>query len=811
MDSSSRFDLGTCSEALPTTEGILPDYEYSHDETATVRLYSPTNSPLQTFSDVSFLTLNARIYLESSSTLRSTVPLFNQGDEIPLEYTKNIGTPFSKQVLDLISRYPLERLLIRVGDAATSRSSFEDNDKIQWREDAQQIRQFERARGPSGTSVAASFLQYPKPHHDDAFNTQNDLGRRSSTESLSTKYRNQYASLLRHLLDKNLFPPCGAPLDSARVRKHGHQTVVRFPIAAKSSPQRIRNIIEVESVLAADASSFCPLGVHSLLLSKGDNDFEEGWGHATNNGACHASDNWGLFDSLFGTPPLLDKSSSSAKNSQYSSAEVLSELLLGTSEGSGPWHSYGEIGGNGERRNSVWIDLEVTPWCFSKIPGKGNCTIKVTRGVSYRIALGHGLIVSSDTDEPDPMEPTDIPGGEKVSMFYHVSLGDLLVGNSALAHMLNKQGWEAWYPCPLSDSSKVVVHIPEGYSIIVENDMVSITGNGETHAKSSNRKLEINMLARKHGYMDLAAPLAKIFLSSIGREQSSAHYGISRTVQRPLGTAGSGTILSVLRYGQTTRLPKELVEVQSLDIIPGTVIKPRMSSLRMFLYRGNGAGDENFSPPLDQASCASFSLADESIESVNYKSNISCSIVRLSDLPQHNLILQNDGSIHFERIIKLVPDSSLWTMIDFYEAYLPFQKFPADANRGVDVVPSLATFTPLEMAEMPPFDAVSTTLYSPPLLILPPVPDMSMPFNVISLSCTVWAFVLGSLLNMLVRRGSESVKRELTGEKETRPIDKLKAKIREKKNRLKEKLAKLRNKYSANASVSPQEDIQRLQ
>ena len=68
---------------------------------------------------------------------------------------------------------------------------------------------------------------------------------------------------------------------------------------------------------------------------------------------------------------------------------------------------------------------------------------------------------------------------------------------------------------------------------------------------------------------------------------------------------------------------------------------------------------------------------------------------------------------------------------------------------------------------------------------MPPVPDMSMPFNVISLSCTLWAFVLGSIINILVRRGTESVKRELTGEKEKRPIDRLKEKLCEKGAKLK--------------------------
>jgi phosphatidylinositol glycan class T len=108
--------------------------------------------------------------------------------------------------------------------------------------------------------------------------------------------------------------------------------------------------------------------------------------------------------------------------------------------------------------------------------------------------------------------------------------------------------------------------------------------------------------------------------------------------------------------------------------------------------------------------------------------------------------------------------------VDYDEAFFPFQKFPADANRGIDAYPSRAIFTPLS-------STTSTTLYSTSLLIMSPVPDMSMPFNVISLSCTLWAFVLGSLLNILVKRGTESIKREFTGEREKKPIDKLKEKL----------------------------------
>eukprot|EP00985_Skeletonema_marinoi_P028877 scaffold26205_cov73-Skeletonema_marinoi.AAC.1 len=125
----------------------------------------------------------------------------------------------------------------------------------------------------------------------------------------------------------------------------------------------------------------------------------------------------------------------------------------------------------------------------------------------------------------------------------------------------------------------------------------------------------------------------------------------------------------------------------------------------MVLYEGGGAGRDRFIPPLNTNECSS-----------NQSSSLRCSEVMLSDLQNHNLLLNSDGTWLIERTVMLTPDSSLWMMVDFDEAYLPFQKFPADANRGIDAFPSRARFS-IEAA-MP------ITLYSSSLLLLPPVPDM---------------------------------------------------------------------------------------
>ncbi|KAL7521986.1 hypothetical protein ACHAWX_006682 [Stephanocyclus meneghinianus] len=709
----------------------LKSPKYTHDEIATVRVYpSSVASPWS---------LNARVQLESTSTLVSPSPLLHDDSH------GMTATPFSQEILQLLSRHRLHRLLIRVGDAASSNGEYHE-------EGATTQEQRHRTMGPSGTAVTTAFIELNNETHDNG-----SLGKTFTNE----EYKSRYATLLRYLLDRNLFPSCGAPLDSIRERKHGHSILVH---SARNESSDAINLVEVESVLAADGATFCTPGINFLL----SNNNPTGWGAAANNGACHYSDNWGLFDSLFGRPVHGMES-----KSFYT---PLSELLLGTSLDSnvGRFHENGN-GIGGGNRHSIWVDLMASPECFLSETsmtrgGSMICRVEVTRGVSYRVAL----------PSPNSNLEDETITSKQSSYRLPVTLGDLILGHNTLERSisLNGQGWKAWYPCPLSDSSKFMFVLPNGYEARL----------AEGGVKSGT--IEIDALAWKDGYMDLADTFAELY--RVGEDTIShdlttkeSAFGISRSVQRPLGIAGGGTLVSVVRYGHGTasQLPK--VRVESFDVLPGHVIKPRMHTLRMALYQGNGAGDSSFVPPggYDHESCANSAVSFQQCGVINRTS------IAFSDLQNYKLTLHRDGTIVLEKTMDLAPDSSLWMMVDYDEAYLPFQKFPADANRGVDMFPSHATFTPISKSF--PSPQFSTTVYSSSLLILPPVPDMSMPFNVISLSCTLWAFVLGSMINILVRRSTESIKRELTGEKEKRPLDKLKEKIFDKHAMLKSTLQKL--------------------
>jgi hypothetical protein len=740
------------------SSAAIDRYHYSHDETATIRLYPSAEAPVDNLSPP--WSLNSRVLIESTSTLQYSSPLFRQlsNDSWDLiDGATSNGTPFSKQVLGLLSRYPLQRLLIRVGDAASSSGSIDNSggEGI----DEQQILQEERARGPSGTSILASFAQSSSAH-------QKMNGHQNAREY----YQNQYASLLRYLLDSTLFPACGGPLDSLRVRKHGHSVIVTSPSTTAFHEDDLSTIhtVNVESYLAADAAIFCNPGINSFLLSNKDDGRDgEGWGAAANNGACHVSDTWGLFESLFTS----------------SSGVTLSEILLGLSRDSTPWQ-WG-IGEESSKRNSVWIDVQVSPACFA-LPSegvtRGQCSLKVTRGVSYRVAMPPSQPSSSERISEQWDRPHSL----------RLSLGDLLLGHHTLKYALSleEEGWKAWYPCLLSDSSRIMMYLPTGYIASLSTDGFG----GETQYEDS---MELNVLTWKDGYIDLNAPWAQIFRSEEKHLawRSSSLFGISRTAQKPLGVSSSGTLISVLRHGRSDSDLEQStgVKVKSLDVIPGTLIKPRMRTLRMVLYQGGGAGGSRFVPPIsiDDHSCDFLNNKIDSCNTCGASAPFGSSCktqISLSDLQDYKLTLHPDGTILLERTVTLQPDSSLWMMVDFDEAYLPFQKFPADANRGVDVFPCAAMFTlPSALSKTAP---LSITLFTPSLLLLPPVPDMSMPFNVISLSCTLWAFVLGSLLNILVRRGTESVKRELTGEKEKRIIDKLREKFKEKVVKLRKKLSR---------------------
>ncbi|KAL5205012.1 hypothetical protein ABZP36_009883 [Zizania latifolia] len=112
--------------------------------------------------------------------------------------------------------------------------------------------------------------------------------------------------------------------------------------------------------------------------------------------------------------------------------------------------------------------------------------------------------------------------------------------------------------------------------------------------------------------------------------------------------------------------------------------------------------------------------------------------------------------------------------LDFDKGFLHIDEYPPDANQGFDIPSALVTFPEFNSSRSyPETDSlfVSPLLqtfkedgvvksYTEVLLVPLTTPDFSMPYNVITFTCTVLALYFGSLLNALRRRTGEE-EREL--------------------------------------------------
>ncbi|KAI9276299.1 GPI transamidase component PIG-T [Sporodiniella umbellata] len=90
----------------------------------------------------------------------------------------------------------------------------------------------------------------------------------------------------------------------------------------------------------------------------------------------------------------------------------------------------------------------------------------------------------------------------------------------------------------------------------------------------------------------------------------------------------------------------------------------------------------------------------------------------------------------------LPPDSIVTLSLDFDKVFLKYTEHRPDANRGFDI--GSAVFTVKNMESQ-------MRIYTDTLLVVLPTPDFSMPYNVITLTCTVIALFFGSLFNLLIR------------------------------------------------------------
>ncbi|KAJ7961541.1 GPI transamidase component PIG-T [Quillaja saponaria] len=130
-----------------------------------------------------------------------------------------------------------------------------------------------------------------------------------------------------------------------------------------------------------------------------------------------------------------------------------------------------------------------------------------------------------------------------------------------------------------------------------------------------------------------------------------------------------------------------------------------------------------------------------------------------------------------ELVLKLPCDvKSAALTLEFDKGFLHIDEYPPDANQGFDIPSAIISFPDFHsrmqfhdnsLSKSPiisKFQEKSPALsYTEVLLVPLTTPDFSMPYNVLTITCTVFALYFGSLLNVLRRRVEEE-ERYLTSE-----------------------------------------------
>jgi hypothetical protein len=129
--------------------------------------------------------------------------------------------------------------------------------------------------------------------------------------------------------------------------------------------------------------------------------------------------------------------------------------------------------------------------------------------------------------------------------------------------------------------------------------------------------------------------------------------------------------------------------------------------------------------------------------------------------------------------------SKIVISFDYEPSFLTLDDFPGDPNRGRELPPARVSID-CRKVQPTPVSLPSVTIFSNTLMLLPPVPDMSMPFNVISLTSSLYAYVVGALVTILVRKASEKITYKLY------PDKKPESKLQKLKKRIQEKFLRLR-------------------
>jgi len=96
----------------------------------------------------------------------------------------------------------------------------------------------------------------------------------------------------------------------------------------------------------------------------------------------------------------------------------------------------------------------------------------------------------------------------------------------------------------------------------------------------------------------------------------------------------------------------------------------------------------------------------------------------------------------FQATLDLPPQETVVMTMDVTKAFLRYTEHPPDAQRGWDLPPAVIT----------PVGSDWGRVYTSALLVDLATPDFSMPYNVIIFTCSLIAFIFGSVFNLLTRK-----------------------------------------------------------
>lgn len=112
----------------------------------------------------------------------------------------------------------------------------------------------------------------------------------------------------------------------------------------------------------------------------------------------------------------------------------------------------------------------------------------------------------------------------------------------------------------------------------------------------------------------------------------------------------------------------------------------------------------------------------------------------------------------FQMVLNLPAQAAVRMSMEVTKAFLRYTEHPPDAQRGWDLPPAII-ITPVfrfdngsDDGSMMMLKKNNSRIYTSALLVDLATPDFSMPYNVIIFTCSLMAFIFGSVFNLLTRK-----------------------------------------------------------